>query len=302
MIQLDLNLLQTFDALFESRSTTRAADRLGLTQSAVSHALRRLREALDDPLFVRSGRSLQPTARALEMGPEIHAGLVQLRGALASGRFDPATVHRTITLAVGSYFCTLIAPQLIAWARAAAPGITFRLVPLDKELPALLEAGSVDLAMGLFEHVPDRFVTEAVFDDEFVWIAAANHPLVRRRVNLEEIDRFPLLQVGTVHPFGLPSAMIEIRQVSDVAGLQIPRGKVPDSVVYEGTTAIAAVAATDMVAQVPRRLAERVGPTLGTVCLDTRTSGVRFTLSALWHSRLRQDAGIRWLLDQLKRF
>ncbi|MCV0384305.1 MAG: LysR family transcriptional regulator [Erythrobacter sp.] len=302
MAQFDLNLLQTFDALFELRSTTRAADRLGLTQSAVSHALRRLREALGDPLFVRSGRSLQPTARALEIAPELHAGLAQLRTALAPSGFDPATVRRTMTLSVGSYFCTLIAPQLIAWAGRVAPGLTIRLVALDKELPALLEDGSVDLAIGLFEHVPDRFVTEPVFSDEFVWIAAKDHPLAGRTVTRDEIDAFPLLQIGTIHPFGLPSSMIEIRQASQASGLQFPQGKKPNTIVYDGSTAIATVGATDMVAFVPQRLADRLGAALGTVSLQVDTAHPPFMLSALWHSRLRQDAGFRWLLERMKEF
>jgi len=298
--QIDLNLLQTFDALFELRSTTRAADRLGLTQSAVSHALRRLRESLDDPLFVRVGRSLQPTARAIEMAPEVHAGLVQLRGALSPVQFDPMKIHRTVTLAVGSYFCTLIAPQLIGWAREAAPGITFRLVPLTADLPALLEAGSVDMAIGLFEQVPHRFVTEPVLSDEFAWIAATNHPLAGRPVTRAEIDSYPSLQIGSVHPFGLPSAVLEIRQVSQTPDLQEPQLRRPDAVVYEGTTAIAAVAVSNMVAQVPRRLVDHLGPVFGATMLDARAPGVDFTLSALWHSRLRHDAAFRWMLNRLQ--
>ncbi|WP_338468406.1 LysR family transcriptional regulator [Novosphingobium sp. ZN18A2] len=301
MKQIDLNLLQTFDALFELRSTTRAADRLGLTQSAVSHALRRLRAAFQDPLFVRSGRSLQPTARAVEMAPEIHAGLVRLRNALTPGEFDPATARRTFTLAVGSYFCTLIAPQLIAWGRRAAPGVTFRLVPPDKDLPAMLEDGSVDLAVGLFDQVPDRFVTEPLFSDEFAWIAASDHPLASRRpVTVADLEAAHHLQIGTAHPFGLPSALIETRQVSDVGGAQRVFDMDARAVVYDAQTAIAAVSESELIAQVPRRLATRVGRGMGVVCLDTPARSVRFTMMALWQGRLRQDAGILWLLNRLK--
>ena len=299
MIPIDLNLLQTFDALYELRSTTRAADRLGLTQSAVSHALRRLRDAFSDPLFVRSGRSLQPTARAMEMAPEVHEGLLRLRGALASNSFDPATARRTFTLAVGSYFCTLVAPKLIASIRRIAPGIVIRLVPLDKELPTMLEDGSVDLSVGLFDHVPDRFVTRPLFSDEFAWIAASDHPLAGRPVTQEEIDAHPHMQIGTVHPFGMPSALIEIRQVADVAGLQMTYGEEPAAVVYEGLTAIATVGASQLIAQVPQRLADAIGQSMGVVRLDAPSQTVTFKLSALWHRRLQNDAGILWLLEHL---
>ena len=302
MIPIDLNLLQTFDALFELRSTTRAADRLGLTQSAVSHALRRLRDVFDDPLFVRSGRSLQPTARALEMAPEVHDGLARLRSALLSSTFDPATARRTFTLAAGSYFCTIVAPQLIAWGRRVAPHISFRLVPLEKDLPAMLEDGSVDLAVGLFENVPERFVTRPLFSDQFAWIAATDHPLATGPVSRKDLDAYPHLQIGTVHPFGMPSALLEIRQVSDVAGLQMTFGDEPAAVVYEGLTAIAAVSASRLVAQVPRRLAAGIGKSMGVACLATAGPTVTFKLTALWHRRLQKDAGILWLLDHLKGF
>ena len=94
MVEVDLNLLRVFDTLYELRSVTRAASRLGLTQSAVSHALGRLRRAIDDPLFVRAPGGLQPTARAVEMAPGVREGLVQLRGALSPTLFDPASAVR----------------------------------------------------------------------------------------------------------------------------------------------------------------------------------------------------------------
>lgn len=299
MIPVDLNLLQTFDALFELRSTTRAADRLGLTQSAVSHALRRLRDAVGDPLFVRSGRTLQPTARAMEMAPEVHAGLIRLRGALAPKAFDPADARRTITLAFGPYLCTLIAPQLIARVRQVAPGITIRLVPLERDLPAMLEDGTVDLAGGLFENVPDRFVTRPLFADEFAWIAAANHPLAGRKVTNAEISQCNYLRIGVVHPFGVPSTLLKIRQVADLGALEGPEGNEPKAFAYDGLTTIAAVGASDLVAQVPRRLASAFADSMGVVFLDAPDPRVRLPLSALWHSRMREDAGILWLLDQL---
>ena len=126
MIEIDLNLLRVFDTLIEVRSVTRAAGKLGLTQSAVSHALARLRNALDDPLFVRAPGGLQPTARALEIAPGVREGLAQLRGALSPTEFDPATASRTFTLAAGSYFCVLLVPELIARVRAAAPDVVLR--------------------------------------------------------------------------------------------------------------------------------------------------------------------------------
>src|SRR3546814_5499681 len=94
MNELDLNLLRIFDALIEQRSVTRTANRLGLTQSAISHALARLRQSIGDPLFVRVAGGLQPTARAIEIAPGIRQGLLQFRDALSPSLFDPATAKR----------------------------------------------------------------------------------------------------------------------------------------------------------------------------------------------------------------
>src|SRR3954451_10985148 len=100
---VDLNLLRVFDVMLEERSVTRAGARLGLTQSAVSHALNRLRYALSDDLFVRGPSGMQPTPRALEMGPQVHAAFVQLQAALAPADFSPATSERRFALAAGTY-------------------------------------------------------------------------------------------------------------------------------------------------------------------------------------------------------
>src|SRR3569623_925529 len=122
MANMDLNLLRVFDAIFEVRSVTRTAERLGLTQSAISHALGRLRQAFGDPLFVRHPTGLQPTARAIEIAPGIREGLAQLQQALAPSPFDPATANRRFRINAGAYFCALLVPELIARARKLAPG------------------------------------------------------------------------------------------------------------------------------------------------------------------------------------
>src|SRR5579872_1934927 len=107
---LDLNLLRLFDALSEERSVTRAGARLGLTQSAVSHALNRLRHALQDELFVRGPEGMQPTARAQEIAPRLRQGLHQLQLALDPAAFDPADTERRFSLAVGAYTATVLMP------------------------------------------------------------------------------------------------------------------------------------------------------------------------------------------------
>src|ERR1700749_4262772 len=120
MIQ-DLNLLRVFDVLLEERSVTRTGARLGLTQSAVSHALNRLRYMLNDDLFTRGSAGMQPTPRAIEMGPQVHAALNQLAAALAPADFDPATSERRFSVVTGAYASAVLAPALASRLAEAAP-------------------------------------------------------------------------------------------------------------------------------------------------------------------------------------
>src|SRR4051812_16994715 len=104
----DLNLLRIFDVVLEERSVTRAGVRLGLTQSAVSHALNRLRYTLNDELFLRGPGGMEPTPRALEIGPQVHAALTQLQSAVAPAGFDPTISERRFTIAAGAYACAVM--------------------------------------------------------------------------------------------------------------------------------------------------------------------------------------------------
>lgn len=300
MIEVDLNLLRVFDTLYELRSVTRAAARLGLTQSAVSHALRRLRDALDDPLFVRAPGGLQPTARAIEIAPGVREGLAQLRGALSPTEFDPASASRTFTLAAGSYFCVLLVPALMAELRRRAPGVVLRILPLGPDLLAEFDESTVDLALGAFTRVPSRLSTEPLFREELVWIAAADNPIARAPVTPDRLRAAPRLAVSGGRPFeALRAATADgglarkaIVETGDVAHMQESE---ESAAVYDAFTAMRVVAGTDLVALVPRRFAERgAGPT-SFVLLDGGDEGGGIDLVMLWHGKLSDDPGLAWL-------
>lgn len=305
MTAMDLNLLGVFDALYDLRSVTRAAQRLNLTQSAVSHALRRLREAVGDPLFIRTGGALQPTTRAREMAPGVREGLAQLRAAMVPTDFDPASAVRTFTLAAGSYFCALLIPQLIAWARKGAPGITFRIVPVGGELLTELDDGAVDLALGAFERVPRRLTAHTLFREDLVWIASKANPIAARRLIHDDILENPHLVIATKRPFEPLRALLAedalenpLTERHELAGGGQGGGPIP-AVVYDGLTAAAVVARTDMVALVPRRLAHSEEERLGLRILDTDESSRGIDLAMVTHNRASADAGLAWLRSQI---
>src|SRR5437764_13596203 len=149
---LDLNLLVVLDALFTERSVTRAARRVGLTQPALSNALARLRIQLDDPLFVRSGRGIIPTARALEMQPVIADALKRIEGALQEGKFDPRTSRRVFRVIASDYIEAVLLPSILARLEAEAPYVDLEIRPPPTTTSAprdMLERGEVDIALGV---------------------------------------------------------------------------------------------------------------------------------------------------------
>src|SRR5689334_14947770 len=159
-MNLDLNLLRVFDVLLEERSVTRAGARLGLTQSAVSHSLNRLRYQLEDDLFVRGPSGMQPTPRAVEMGPQVHAALNQLQAALAPSDVEPVTSERRFAVLAGAYACAILVPRIVGRMAAEAPLAELGIGELTPDAPERLDARRADFMVGGVLAAPERFARE----------------------------------------------------------------------------------------------------------------------------------------------
>ncbi|HEX7856124.1 MAG TPA: LysR family transcriptional regulator [Sphingobium sp.] len=295
MIDLDLNLLRVFDALHELRSVTRAASRLGLTQSAISHALGRLRIAIGDPLFYRGPGGLQATARALEIAPGVREGLAQLRGALTPSLFDPRLSDRHFTISTGSYFCAMLIPDLIARVRTVAPQVRITVVTPSTELLPTLDDGTVDMALGVFGKVPPRLLYEPLFREKLVWIAAHDNPLLDQPDHVERIARAPRLEITAGRPSAGQGSFV-------VAGglewrIATDGGSSRDRVVgiYDAVAAARLVAQTDLVARVPRQFALRAAVPGRLTIIDPASAGEGLNMGMVTHRRLGSDAGLTWL-------
>jgi DNA-binding transcriptional LysR family regulator len=190
---LDLNLLRVFDTLAEERSVTRAGERLGLTQSAISHALNRLRFAFKDELFVRAPEGMQPTPRAAEVWPDVRRGLVQLQHALAPTEFDPAEAERAFNIAASPYFCEVLLPRAVARVRAEAPNVELHIRSPYGGVADALETGRLDLAVGLFGRATEVFSREFLFEEGLVWVLRADHPVLDDPAPLDRLMELPLL-------------------------------------------------------------------------------------------------------------
>ena len=298
MVNIDLNLLRAFDALFELRSVTRAAQRLYVTQSALSHTLGRLRTALADPLFIRGAHGLQPTARAMEIAAGIREGLLRLDSALAPSLFDPATAVRRFNIAASTYFCEQMIPVLVGRAQRQAPGLSFRIRPMGESLVADLDEGLVDVALGVFSNLPNRLVTELLYEEEMVWIAApgsslANEPMdpteiaARKRVHI--VAREPRNEVG----LGGGSDQTMWQGAARMGADMPPREDA--TIVYELRAAVGIVARTDLIAPVPRRVVTGDVEQDRVRIIETTTPANRIGITMLWHSKQNRDPGMEWL-------
>lgn len=302
---LDLNLLRVFDALFEERNVTRAAQRLGLTQSAVSHALNRLRFTIGDELFVRGPSGMRATPRAAEIGPRIREGLLQLSAALAPGEFTAAETDRTFSIAAGSYSCAVLLPDVIAEVRRLAPKAEVRIRGAGLGLAEELDAGRADLAIGSFNAIPDRFDSLPLFQERLIWVMRADHPLAAEPLTIERLATSPhivlsMAEDGHVVDGAVADSGLERRVLWDDGGvirkLCHERGLTPPPTFYapDAHSALSLLPGTDLVALAPQRLAQVYAKPFGLTLFDSPYPVRLFEVVMLW--RKEHDASaLAWL-------
>jgi DNA-binding transcriptional LysR family regulator len=294
---VDLNLLVAFEALWEERHLTRAAMRVGLSQPAMSHALRRLRELIGDPLFVRGRHGLTATARAAQIAGPVHNGLAELRLAVADhSAFEPATTARTFRIAMNDYAELLLAGPLMRALRTEAPGAQVVLRRPDRLFVAPedeLRSGALDAAIGFF---PDGAALDPgtrakeLFTEQNVAIARKGHPLFRKPLTPESLASTAHAAVFyKTEPRGLIDSILASHNLR--RRLQ--------AVTPHFLTVPAMVAGSDLIACVPAGLAARFA---GPLRLQTRPLPFRtpsFCMRLAWHERTDADAAQRWFREVL---
>ena len=187
---VDLNLLHTFDCIYREKSLTGAGLRLDRTQSAISHALDRLRTLFSDPLFVRTPAGMRPTPRAQELAPVIAEALRAVRAALQEpGTFAPDTIERVFRLSMSDYSEMIVLPPLIQALHQQAPGVQIEVLSTAAFQPQhALESGHIDLLIGN-QDVGAGALQQELFADHFVCVVSAAHPAVKRRISLVQFRR-----------------------------------------------------------------------------------------------------------------
>lgn len=286
LVDLDLNLLLVLHVILEERSVSRAAVRLGRTQSATSRALARLREALGDPLLVRTGRGMRPTPRAEALAPALAAALAGLAEVRAlGGRFDPARSTRRFVVAGPD----ALAPVLHAvWAvlRAEAPRCGLALVPPPSSPAAGVLGGGADLVLGPDVRPGAELRRQRLGTVRWLTVLRADHPLLEGPWTLERWCAWPHAQVQ----LGTAGASL----VDRVLGARGARREVL-AAVPGMLPALHLVARTDLVATVPEALARPLAVGLGLVLREPPLVLPETVTVAWWAPRLHADPGHRWL-------
>lgn len=285
---LNLNLLLVLDVLNREQNVTRAAEHLGLTQSAVSNALAQLRQALDDPLFVRSRRGVVPTERALALAGPVRQALAIVEGALeGSGSFDPQKSTRSFVIAASDYTEYVVLPPLLRHLEREAPGVRLELRAWGHhEVPAGLETGELDLMLGYYNALPPGYREQLLFEEEYTCIVRKRHPSVRRRLTLKRYLDLSHVLV-TQRPGSLGSVDVALGRM----GLKRKVG----ARVSHFLMVPHLVAHTDMIAALSRRIAEPAARSLGLVLYPPPLALPKSTVGQVWHERTDSDAAQRWL-------
>lgn len=287
--RLDFNLLLVFQQLLLHRRTTLVAERLGLSQSAVSHALARLRDVFGEPLFLRRSDGLQPTQTALLLGPKIDALLELAFDTVDAGaRFDPARSKRLFRIATNDYVAAMLGPLLQSAFQRDAPMANFsvRFATGTEALDAL-DGDTVDLVIGRFDAVKPSLDATVLSRDAYRAVARRNHPLLRRaELTMETFLALPHLLVSFHgEPHGpVDHALTLLGHRRRIAG-SVPMFLSALSIVGQG----------DVIATVPLPLAERYAPTFGLRHMALPFSMDLSTLLLVRHGRARRDAGLDWL-------
>jgi DNA-binding transcriptional LysR family regulator len=292
--KLNLDLLPIAFALYDERSVSRAAKTLGMSQPAVSMALRKLRSNFNDPLFIRAPNGIAPTPRAHALVKASRPLLERLHEDLLSERdFDPAQSTRVFTVALSDVGEIVFLPRLLERLRAEAPHCQVRSVSMPpQQLARALERGEVDLAVGYFpDLVQQNFFQQRLFTHHFACLLRAGHPRYARRLSLES---FLEVEHAVVHAEGRSQELfekyLERRKVRRKVALQTPHFLSIPNIVCR----------SDLVATVPHALAlyfARLSPQFAVAMPPFNLSG--FDVKQHWHRRFHHDSRSKWLRRQV---
>ena len=285
--RLDLTLLLVFEEAMASGKLSAAARRLGLTQSAISHALKRLREIFDDELFVRTPRGVQPTPRAIALRVPLSEALRLIAGAVSPAGFDPAMTDRVFRIAAPDLETALFAPVLAQGD--TGPRLIFRPL-IRREAIDALHASEIDLALGYSGERAPGCDSAILFEEDYLVVARCGNPALAVPLDL---DAYTSVGHVLAAPGGTPGGIVD-----HVLTAHGRARRVVVTVPYF-LAALATAAATDLIATIPRQLALRHAAAFKLATAKPPVAIRRFAVRMTWHRRSASDPGLAWLRAQV---
>ena len=288
---IDLNLLIVFDAIMQDRSLTRAGRRLGLSQPATSHALARLRAALDDELFVRTPQGMQPTLQAEQMAEPVREALRLMQSALEPDAFDPATSTRTFNLLVNNYAARAVVPPLAMRVADQAPN-----VGLDIKSTGSIDVldqldGGVDVALTQLVDGGERFKCVRILEDDFVALLDKDHPVATAAI-------FTLEHLATIPHVLITSTGDDTTFVDDALEQHGLVRRIAVRVTL--LSVVVMLIGSNRVSVLPRRVAEDLARVCSVVVRGLPFPSPTISLAMIWHRRFDTHRAQRWLRDSIR--
>lgn len=286
---LDIKDLQLIDILYSTRSVTQTADILGQTQPAISIGLKRIRERVKDPLFVKTTEGMSPTPRAEELvakGRQIIESVRQL--CEEPPGFDPQTSRRIFRICVPDAAQITLLPKILQHTRVHAPHVQIEAFHIDNETAQMLESGEADLAFGGFvPNIDGNYYQQALYEQDFICLVNPRHPRITDHLTLEDYQREAHVTVSYGGSSGVVDAEMKQLDIERKILLSLPG--------FLGVSRVIAV--TDMITTLPRQIGEDLAELTGLRVVNCPVPLPSYKVKLYWHPRYHHDPGNQWLRE-----
>lgn len=291
--QFDLNLLKVFDVLIEERNVTKSAKKLAMSQPAVSHALGRLRQQLDDPILIKAGNGMMVSPRALQIHSEMHSALKQIEKAISpQPSFDPKNDKREFAIASTDYVESLILPPLLSHIETHAPGISLNIQHLASSLPLdEIERGAIDIAIGMSVRTPKRFKSKLLLEDDYMCAVASNHPIIQEELTMERYMDLDHLLVAPAK---------NRLQVDKTLFAEMGRSPKVVANMPHFLAAMHATSESGVIVTGPALLLRKFQKSFNLHLIKPPFDLPLTKIDLVWHEFKENDPGIKWLRKQLE--
>ena len=288
---LDLNLLYTLEILLEEKSVSRAASRLALSQSAVSHSLKKLRHYFSDPLLVRTRYGMVPTPAAKSLQGDLHIVIENIHGLFHNSQFDPASAQGTIRIAATDYGSSVILPPLLGRISKSAPNIKIDCVPLSRHMSRELQNGTIDIAFGGYRPFSGA-QHEVLFYDRYVGVTRANHPVFEEKITKKRLLKWKHILIK------VPIGTARKDKLYKILGQSLANDfylKIPYHMI-----ASLSLENCDMVLIMPEKGAQLITSMANVTIFELPVEFEKHPYLQSWHIRNHNDRMHQWFRSQVK--